>query len=120
MQVLTRMRETQPGWRVLRVAIVEIRQSTYIGRIFFGEGEGDDAVTHWDCDVRPSDATWVALRAGAPLYVNKSVWAESSHPLRASTAYQAVQAAQQKMASGGGWPGAAAGGSFATRAGISK
>lgn len=46
-------------WRVVRVAIVELRQQTYIGRLFFGD---DNGVVMWDCDCRPSDGCWLALK----------------------------------------------------------
>lgn len=45
---------------MLRVAIVELRDTTYIGRLFFGDSETGSAV--WDCDCRPSDGCWLALK----------------------------------------------------------
>ena len=47
-------------WKVLRVAITELRDSTYIGRLFFGDADTGNLV--WDCDCRPSDGCWLALK----------------------------------------------------------
>ncbi len=47
-------------WKVLRVAIVELRDQTYIGRLFFGDADSGAVV--WDCDCRPSDGCWIALK----------------------------------------------------------
>ena len=59
-QVLERGQEiSKRDWRVVRVAIVELRQQTYIGRLFFGD---DNGVVMWDCDCRPSDGCWLALK----------------------------------------------------------
>lgn len=52
-------------WRVLRVAIVELRNETYIGRLFFGDADSGNVV--WDCDCRPSDGCWLALKVDIPL-----------------------------------------------------
>ncbi len=61
MQVLERGMETHRGkWQVLRVAIVEIREFCYIGRVFFGNRETGEGA--WDCDCRPSDAVWLAQK----------------------------------------------------------
>ncbi len=62
-QVLERGQEiSKRDWRVVRVAIVELRQQTYIGRLFFGDDAG---VVMWDCDCRPSDGCWLALKVWA-------------------------------------------------------
>lgn len=50
-------------WKVLRVAIVELRDQTYIGRLFFGDADSGAVV--WDCDCRPSDGCWLALKVPA-------------------------------------------------------
>lgn len=64
LQVLERGQEiSKRDWRVVRVAIVELRQQTYIGRLFFGD---DNGVVMWDCDCRPSDGCWLALKAYIP------------------------------------------------------
>ena len=51
-------------WKVLRVAIVELRDQTYIGRLFFGDADSGAVV--WDCDCRPSDGCWIALKVRPP------------------------------------------------------
>jgi bifunctional DNase/RNase len=64
-QVLQRGQDiSKRDWKVLRVAIVELRDSTYIGRLFFGDADTGNVV--WDCDCRPSDGCWLALKV-APL-----------------------------------------------------
>lgn len=40
-------------WRLVRVAVVALSGSTYVGRLFFGDSDTGEVV--WDCDVRPSD-----------------------------------------------------------------
>ncbi|EIE24051.1 hypothetical protein COCSUDRAFT_62574 [Coccomyxa subellipsoidea C-169] len=60
-QVLQRGQEiSKRDWKVLRVAITELRDSTYIGRLFFGDADTGNLV--WDCDCRPSDGCWLALK----------------------------------------------------------
>ena len=64
MQVLQRGQDiSKRDWKVLRVAIVELRDQTYIGRLFFGDADSGAVV--WDCDCRPSDGCWIALKVGA-------------------------------------------------------
>eukprot|EP00884_Botryococcus_braunii_P000107 jgi/Botrbrau1/10097/Bobra.20_2s0005.1 len=46
-------------WKVVRVAVVALGDQTYIGRIFFGDSDGNVV---WDCDCRPSDGCWLALK----------------------------------------------------------
>lgn len=72
-KVLTRGQEiSKRDWRLARVAIVELRNNVYYGRLFFGE-EGSDRVV-WDCDCRPSDACWLSLKAECPIFIKKDVW----------------------------------------------
>ena len=42
------------------MAIVDLQQQTYIGRLFFGDADSGAVV--WDCDCRPSDGCWLALK----------------------------------------------------------
>ncbi len=61
-QILERGQEiSKRDWRVVRVAIVDLQQQTYIGRLFFGDADSGAVV--WDCDCRPSDGCWLALKA---------------------------------------------------------
>ena len=52
-------------WKLIRVAIVEMRDNTYIGRLFFGDKEADESV--YDIDCRPSDGIWLSLKVGHPM-----------------------------------------------------
>jgi hypothetical protein len=47
-------------WTLLRVAVVACVNDVYYGRLFFGDPETQQVL--WDCDVRPSDATFLALK----------------------------------------------------------
>ncbi|CAK0751507.1 hypothetical protein CVIRNUC_002073 [Coccomyxa viridis] len=79
-QVLQRGQDiSKRDWKVLRVAIVELRDQTYIGRLFFGDADSGAVV--WDCDCRPSDGCWIALKAKCPIYVRKTVWKEHATPI---------------------------------------
>jgi hypothetical protein len=58
--VLERGQEiSKKEWKLVRMAIVAMGDSTYIGRVFFGDAEGNVV---WDCDCRPSDGCWLALK----------------------------------------------------------
>jgi len=96
-QILTRGLElSKRNWNLLRVAIVELQNDIYLARMFFGDPETGTVL--WDLDCRPSDATFLALRANAPIYIKKSVWDSCSVKLQDSTTYEAVQAALQHHA----------------------
>ncbi len=45
---------------------MELRDSTYIGRLFFGDADTGNVV--WDCDCRPSDGCWLALKVATLLF----------------------------------------------------
>lgn len=75
-------------WTLLRVAVVACVNDVYYGRLFFGDPDTQQVL--WDTDVRPSDATFLALKAGAPMYVKKSVWEACATPLRNSSTWPAV------------------------------
>merc|ERR1711904_634596 len=79
-QVLQRGQEiSKSDWALVRVAIVDLRGGTYIGRLFFGDR--DAGKIYWDCDCRPSDGVWLALQSKCPVYVSKSVWNIAAVPL---------------------------------------
>ena len=59
-------------WDILRVAVVARSDSAFIGRIFFGARESGQVA--FDVDCRPSDAVWLALQAGAPIFIHADVW----------------------------------------------
>lgn len=50
-------------WTLLRVAVVSCVNDVYYGRLFFGDPETQQVL--WDCDVRPSDATFLALKVNS-------------------------------------------------------
>eukprot|EP00882_Tetradesmus_deserticola_P008054 GHRQ01008483.1.p1 GENE.GHRQ01008483.1~~GHRQ01008483.1.p1 ORF type:complete len:413 (+),score=146.77 GHRQ01008483.1:221-1459(+) len=75
-------------WTLLRVAVVACVNDVYYGRLFFGDPETQQVL--WDCDVRPSDATFLALKAKAPIYVKKAVWDNCSTSLRNSSTWATV------------------------------
>lgn len=59
------------GGRVERVVITDQRDSTYYARIFLGRDRDVVAV-----DARPSDSIALALRTGAPIYLEEAVLAK--------------------------------------------
>lgn len=61
-------------WTLLRVAVVACVNDVYYGRLFFGDPETQQVL--WDCDVRPSDATFLALKVRA--FAQKRVMADQS------------------------------------------
>jgi len=70
---------SKSDWALVRVAIVDLRGGTFIGRLFFGDR--DLGKIYWDCDCRPSDGVWLALRSKCPVFVSKSVWNLAAVPL---------------------------------------
>jgi len=56
------------GIKVLAVKITEIRENTFIGQLIVQQ---KDKVLF--LDIRPSDATAIALRAKAPIYINDTL-----------------------------------------------
>ncbi len=58
----------QLGMTVQRIAITELRESTYFAELILGQGDKVFVL-----DARPSDAIAMALRASAPIYVAQQV-----------------------------------------------
>jgi bifunctional DNase/RNase len=56
------------GIKVLAVKITEIKENTFIGQLIVQQKDKVLAL-----DIRPSDATAIALRAKAPVYINESL-----------------------------------------------
>jgi bifunctional DNase/RNase len=66
-------------WSIVRVAITDLAESTFIGRIFFGDRTSEEI--KWDVDARPSDSVFLALKYGAPIFIHKKVWDAVAAPL---------------------------------------
>ncbi len=63
LQILMRGQDiSKREWKLVRGAVVEMRGNTYVGRLFFGDSEGNVV---WDCDCRPSDALYMTLRVSS-------------------------------------------------------
>ncbi len=56
------------GIKVLAVKIVEMRENTFIGQLIVQQKDKVLVL-----DIRPSDATAIALRAKAPIYINETL-----------------------------------------------
>lgn len=63
----------QTGYTVERVTITRLEDNTY-----FAEVSLANSTTATQIDARPSDAIALALRAGAPIYVNEEVLEEAA------------------------------------------
>ena len=57
---------------VIRVEVCDLKDNTFYARIYFEDGERT-----FDMDARPSDAIAIALRFGAPIYVDDKVVQQS-------------------------------------------
>ena len=69
----------EQDWSILHVAITGLSGFTFLGRIYFGDPQTGHIA--WDVDCRPSDATWLATKCGAPIYVHRAVWDSVAAPL---------------------------------------
>lgn len=58
--------------RVTRIEVCDLRENTFYARIYF-----EDEKRSFDMDARPSDAIAIALRFGAPIYVDDKVVQQS-------------------------------------------
>lgn len=56
------------GVKVLMVKVIAVQNSTFIGRLILQQGN-----TIVSLDSRPSDATAIAVRAGAPVYIKQDL-----------------------------------------------
>lgn len=59
--------------QVVRINVVEMRDSTFFARVLLRKGDEE-----FELDARPSDAIALALRAKAPIYAADEVIAESA------------------------------------------
>lgn len=76
-------------WKLLRVGVVELRNDVFVARLFFGDPATGEV--KWDCDCRPSDATFLAMKSGAPIFVHKRVWDEAATQLKDTHAYEYIK-----------------------------
>jgi len=53
---------------VIRIEVCDLKENTFFARIYFKSGD-----MAFDIDARPSDAIAIALRFGAPIYVDDKV-----------------------------------------------
>ena len=60
----------------------------FVGRMFFGDAMNGKA--YFDCDVRPSDGIFLALKQQAPIFINNHLWQETCKPLSKSTVHQMI------------------------------
>lgn len=70
------------GFRVTKVRVNALIGNTYHARIHYSKGRDRKAEDYQEIDVdaRPSDAINLAIRFGAPVYVNKIVAAKMAQP----------------------------------------
>ncbi|MCB0320739.1 MAG: bifunctional nuclease family protein [Bdellovibrionales bacterium] len=80
----------ESGFRVERIVITELRESTYFAELILTQG--DKAVIF---DSRPSDAIALALRASAPIFVSEDVLKQ------AQITFQQQQSGEDKQSVGG-------------------
>jgi len=62
------------GIKVLMVKVEDVRNQTFIGSLYVQQGDKILAL-----DIRPSDATAIALRTGADIYVNNKLLKAYGH-----------------------------------------
>ena len=86
-----------------QVAIVAERGDAYVARLFFGS-PAEGAPAAWELAARPSDATWLALQAGCPLFVRRDLFERRAAPM------ETLMAMVEVAAAGGAGGGEARGG----------
>lgn len=94
------------GFRCTKIKITDIVSNTYYARIHLGKvnssGGPEEEV---DIDARPSDAINLAVRFGAPMYVNKriaetqSTPAAEAYPTHSETHAEIVRSVRETLAS---------------------
>ena len=62
------------GGKVVRVHVEDVRDATFLGRVYLEAGGRTHAI-----DARPSDSIALALGAGAPIFVARSVIERAGH-----------------------------------------
>eukprot|EP00798_Chlamydomonas_sp_ICE-L_P014073 gene14073-20020_t len=84
--ILQQAQVASSDWKLLRVAITEVKNEIFIGRAFFGDPVTGEIM--WDCDCRPSDGCFLSIKAKAPFYVHRDVWDSVSRPAEESTIHR--------------------------------
>lgn len=70
------------------VAVTAMQDEVFHGRLFFSEPSSSDggappsAEAAWECESKASDALWLALTTGAPVFMHKAVWDACALPLQ--------------------------------------
>jgi bifunctional DNase/RNase len=59
---------TQAGFKVTRVVITELKDTTFFAIVYLNSASGD-----MELDARPSDAVALAVRSDAPIYVMEDI-----------------------------------------------
>lgn len=59
--------------KIVKIVVTEIMDNTYYSLIYLNDGQKDTLI-----DARPSDAVAIALRVGAPIFVEDSIMATRS------------------------------------------
>lgn len=86
------------GYRVSMIRITEIVSNTYYARIHLAQIQANGEEEKLDVDARPSDAINLAVRFGAPMYVNKRVAeAAAQHHVSTSHTYSAQGESHQDI-----------------------
>eukprot|EP00877_Chromochloris_zofingiensis_P005969 jgi/Chrzof1/1625/Cz10g14300.t1 len=61
------------GYKVTKILVTDVISNTYIARIHLGTVNPQGAMEEVNVDARPSDAINLAIRFGAPMYLNKKI-----------------------------------------------
>lgn len=80
------------GVQVIRIEIHDLRNNTFFANIYLSR-EGEEFVI----DARPSDAMALALRAGAPIFVEESVIEKSQNVDASSKTHDSEKLKEQKL-----------------------
>ena len=73
--------------QVSMVMVTSLKDATYYGRVVYERrSPGSDRVEVYDVDARPSDAINLAVRFGAPIFINKVVVEAGAYPASSGAA----------------------------------
>jgi len=75
------------SFTVSMVMVTSVKDATYYGRVVYERrSAGSDRVEVYDVDARPSDAINLAVRFGAPIFINKVVVEAGAYPASSGAA----------------------------------